>query len=143
MTNNIFSAIDMAQYGINMIVLTEHSNIDKSIKTLKRDITKGLPYGLTKEILYKKLLIKLKSEDNYFTKNVNASYSEKQRWQEFNDDCIIYAALDHILTANTVHLVHPSQYSGKSENTIVNTAQNLKPTIINGIPSFHSKTILH
>ena len=133
----------MAQYGINMIVLTEHSNIDKSIKTLKRDITKGLPYGLTKEILYNKLLIKLKFEDNYFTKNINAAYSEKKRWQVFNDDCILYAALDHILTDNPVQLVHPSQYFGNSENTIVNTAQNLKPTLINGIPSFHSKTILH
>ena len=143
MTNKIYSAVNMTQYGINMIILTEHRNIKKNIKTVKRDIKRGLPYRLTKETLYEKLLIKLKFEDNYFTKNVNAAYIEKKRWQEFNDDCILYAALDHILTDNPIHLVHPSQYSENSQNIIVNTVQNLKPTLINGIASFHSKKILH
>ena len=133
----------MTQYGIKMIVLTEHSNIDKIIKTLKRDIKRGLPYRLTKETLYEKLLIKLKFEDNYFTKNVNAAYSEKKRWKEFNEDCIIYAALDHILTDNLVQLVHPAQYAENSQHAIVNTVQNQKPTLINGIELFHSKKILH
>ena len=143
MSNNPYSAVNMTQFGIDIIVLTKHENINKFIKKIKSDIKKGLPYGLTTEILYNRLLSKLKFEDRYFSLNTSAAYKEKQRWQAFNDDCLFFAALDYVISGKPIHLVHPLQYAENSSKSIVNTVKNNSPTLINGIDLEIPKTLLN
>jgi hypothetical protein len=102
------SMIDMNSYGIKMMVSTNHEYIEYVVKIVKETIKTNENFDvLTVLQRYNQIYLKLKMNDNYFEKDINRAKIEKERWNEFIDDCIVYVALAYILVQKPIMLVHP------------------------------------
>ena len=131
--NEQFSAVLMLQYGIEMCVLTPHSNleaIENQLSSSKR-WTAGNPKR--HRFAFERIRARLVAEDNYFTENPLAPYHEPKRWTEFNDDCVFLAVLGLFLFEIPITLMHPRDF----ETTMTETDRRLigskKPSLIYGI----------
>lgn len=131
------SAVSLSHLGINMVVLTEHNNIDKQIDSFRTKDDKVWCGGRGKKFMHEFIKGNLLREDRYFTKNPNAANSKNERWVNFCDDCIIFVALDAVLNDNPIRLVHPSCYEDSRNNAWLDATSGRLPDLIDSISSLH------
>jgi len=127
------SAIDMSRYGIGTLVLTEHERLDRMMReyaTKPDDIWCG---GRGKEYLHKMLREQLLSEDKYFDKNPKAIKRNSERWDNFMDDCVIYATLNAFLFDQPVYLLHPDSYEKLIAMSPLNATSGELPTFFEDV----------
>lgn len=133
MSNQIYSAIDMRQYGLETVVLTEHENMDHLLLAINEDLKKGTITRIQLKKMHKKQIKKLMIEDRYFSHNPDAVKLEFSRWSEFMDNCILFSVVDFILTKRPIYLVHPSQYEDAMKHSNITNVSGLLPSLIDGI----------
>lgn len=104
------SAVDMSRYGIGTVVLTEHEGLDEMMREYATTPDEIWCEGRGKKYLHKMLRKKLLKEDKYFDKNPKAIQRNSERWENFMDDCVIYATLNSFLFDQPVYLLHPQSY---------------------------------
>lgn len=129
----VMSAVNMTQYGINTIVLTEHKNLDDAVEqylTIKDELVMD---GKGKKALHTWLKNHLLKEDEYFSGNVDEADVSNPRWRYFCDDCVNFAALSCVLFKTQIQLVHPSQYGTAIRNSTPRGTSGAKPSLISGI----------
>ena len=96
--------IAMQSYGINTSVETTEERINWYLNeyATQPDMRFG---GVGKKKLMKYTYECLLREDRYFSKHIQAALIEHQRWQDFLEDCIIYATLNYFLNGVPLQLL--------------------------------------
>lgn len=93
MKKNDTVVINMTQYGINTFVETTEKKINFYLNEYKTQPDKRFGGGVGKKNLMALTFDSIQKEDIFFSKNLNAAITMPQRWDEFLEDCIIYATL--------------------------------------------------
>jgi hypothetical protein len=93
MKKNRAIVIDMIQYGINTFVETTEEKINFYLNEYKTQPDKRFGGGVGKKALMAFTFNSIQKEDIFFSKNSFAVITMQERWQDFLDDCIIYATL--------------------------------------------------
>jgi hypothetical protein len=93
MKKNDTIVINMTQYGINTFVETTEKKINFYLNEYKTQPDKRFGGGVGKKALMAFTLESIQKEDIFFSKNLNAAITMPQRWDDFLEDCIIYATL--------------------------------------------------
>jgi hypothetical protein len=75
----------------------------------------------------------LLKEDKYFDKNPNAIQRNSERWENFMDDCVLFATLNAFLFDQPVFLVHPQSYEKSIAKAPLNATSGELPTLIDHI----------
>jgi len=128
------SAVVMRRYGINTVVLTDHSELEATVELFSTTPDTEWFEGKGKAYMYKELLARLQAEDRYFEAYTQQAVSSNPRWRNFLDDCVILAALGAILYGSPIELIHPEKWDqmvGRSKNLF--TASSC-PQLLHGIP---------
>lgn len=133
-SNEALSVVAMEQYGVNMGVLTPHKNIDKAIHSFETSDDKKWCGGKGKSYLYAWLKVQILKEDAYFTKHPRKAKPSNERWTNFCDDCVNFAALSAVLYQQPIHLLHPSVYEEALKGAKVNASCGAMPTLFDNIP---------
>lgn len=131
--NEQLSAVLMLQYGIEMCVLTPHSNLEEIQDQLNR--TKRWTAGNPKQhrFVFERMRSRLIGEDNYFTTIPLARSNEPERWNEFNDDCVFLAVLGMFLFQIPITLMHPNNFEATMTEAERQLLEGKKPSLIDGI----------
>ncbi len=132
-TNKAMSAVDMSTYGIGTVVLTEHEGLEKMMREYATQPDEIWCDGRGKKYLHKVLRKQLLKEDQYFDKNPNAIQRNSERWENFMDDCVLFATLNAFLFGQPVFLVHPQSYEKSIAKAPVNATSGGLPTLIDDI----------
>ncbi len=93
MKKNDTVVINMTQYGINTFVETTEKKINFYLNEYKTQPDKRFGGGVGKKALMAFTFDCIQKEDIFFTKNLFAVITMQERWQDFLEDCIIYATL--------------------------------------------------
>ena len=131
--NKAKSAIDMSRYGIGTVVLTEHEGLEEMMRDYASKPDEIWCEGRGKKYLHKMLRKKLSKEDKYFDKNPKAIQRNSERWDNFMDDCIIYATLNAFLFDEPLYLVHPQSYEKAIAIAPLNATSGEMPTLIENV----------
>jgi hypothetical protein len=128
-----YTAIVMKQYGINMVVLTPHNQINQIMLDAKT-WTKKHQKKVFKDI--SKIVLK---EDKFFERNPHLASTSNQRWDDYNCDCVILAILGNLAYGNNIEMLHPSQWDMFTKNSdprfpLSQSVGNSTPTVVEGIP---------
>ena len=123
----------MRQYGLEMVILTEHENMDHLLLAINEDLKNGIITKIQLKKLHKKQIKILRIEDRYFSLNPEAVKFEFSRWSEFMDNCILFSVVDFILTKRPIYLVHPCQYEDAVKDSNITSVSGLLPSLIDGI----------
>ena len=137
MTQDIYSALLMSSFGINTVVMTQHSKMDWYLNEYLTQPDSLFGGGLGKKELLRRLEYLLPKEDQYFDFHPDQAITTNQRWVNFCEDCIVLATLAAFLEEKNILLIHPDSYKS---NTGINSKYEKyedKPTLIPGIPSLH------
>lgn len=94
MKKNDTVVIDMTQYGINTLVGTTEKKINFYLNEYKTQPDKRFGDGVGKKSLMAFTFDAIQKEDIFFSKNSFAVIIMQEHWQDFLEDCIIYATLD-------------------------------------------------
>ena len=133
------SAVNMTQYGIQTVVLTEHKNLDEAVTMYLETKDEFWMDGKGKQYLYDWLKAHLLKEDEYFNNHRDEADINNPRWRYFCDDCVSFAALSFVLFQTTIQLVHPKQYGTVIKNSTPKGTSGEKPSLIKSI----AKAVLH
>jgi hypothetical protein len=129
-----YSVVLMEQYGVNMAVLTPHNSLEKTRANFeKSDDTKWCG-GKGKAYLYAWLKVQLLKEDAYFTKHPRKAKPSNDKWTDFCNDCVSFAALSSVLYQTPIHLIHPSIYEQSLKHAPVKATSGVMPTLFSNIP---------
>ncbi len=93
MKKNDTVVINMTQYGINTLVETTEKKINFYLNEYKTQPDKRFGGGVGKKALMAFTFEAIQKEDIFFSENLNAAMTMPQRWDDFLEDCIIYATL--------------------------------------------------
>lgn len=130
---NAKSAVNMSHYGIDTVVLTEHTNLER----IGEEFTKKPDYvwcdGRGKKYLHKMLKKHLLKEDKYFNKYPDQIKQGSERWMNFCDDCLIFAVLNSHLFDEPIYLIHPQIYAKQVAESPYDATSGDLPTLIDGI----------
>ena len=131
--NEQLSAVLMFQYGMEMCVLTPHSNLENIRNQLSNNKrwTTGNPKR--HRFLFERMRSRLIDEDKYFTENPLSRFHESERWGNFNNDCVFLAVLGVFLFETTIILMHPSAFESNLTETDRRLIGSKKPSLIDGI----------
>jgi hypothetical protein len=135
MKNEIQSAINMHRFGINTLVMTQHKILVEIREKFLNDPDWSWCHGRGKKYLHGMLHKKLLAEDAYFESNIDEAVNTNQRWNDFMDDCAIFAVLDEVITQNPLLLLHPSCVENFQHPKM--PPLKVKATIIDSIASIH------
>jgi len=89
--NTVF--INMTQYGITTLVGATQKKIKWYMKEYATQPDKKFGGGAGKKKLMTYTLQRIQQEDKYFNQSFILPALEQKRWQDFLEDCIIYATL--------------------------------------------------
>ena len=131
--NEQLSAVLMLQYGIEMCVLTPHSNLEAIENQLSSSKRWSAGNPKRHRFAFERIRARLVGEDNYFTENPLARFNEPARWTEFNDDCVFLAVLGLFLFQIPVTLMHPSCFEKTTPEAGRQLLGGKKPSLIDGI----------
>jgi len=130
----VWSAVPMHALGISVVVLTEHKRLEETRSEFLQKPDSIWMGGRGKNHMRNYLDVALRAQDKYFDQNPLEAVSENQRWNDFLDDCVIYAVLCSVLDDEPLALLHPSvwneQYAGRP--SLRNASA--KATLIPGVP---------
>lgn len=100
--------IDMTQYGINTMVGATAKKIDFYLNAYKTKADKKFGGGVGKKNLMSFTYKSIIKEDMFFSDNLNAAIEQPQRWEDFLEDCVVYATLhSHFNNAALPLIVEP------------------------------------
>jgi hypothetical protein len=133
-SNEALSVVSMTQYGVDMAVLTPHSNLEKARLDFETSDDSKWCMGKGKSFLYGWLKAQILKEDSYFKKNPSKAKTTNKRWSNFCDDCVNFAVLSGVLYQTPVHLLHPSCYEEALNDAYINATGGAKPTFFDDIP---------
>jgi hypothetical protein len=131
MKQEIYSAIPMERFGIQTIVLTQHQQLIEIREAFLNDPDWSWCGGKGKKFMHQMLKKTLLVEDAYFDANIDEAIDSNQRWLDFIHDCVIFAALDEVVTSSPLLLLHPSCYDSVSHSKML--PLKIKPSLIEGI----------
>lgn len=117
-----------------MTVLTPHSQLEEMRERLVNSPDKTWFFGAGKKGLYKYLKKRLHEEDEYFNTIFPNIAGEEERWQAFNDDCVIFAVLSSVLYDTDIYLIHPAAFKNVVPDDRKHLVNNVTPSLIEGIP---------
>lgn len=134
-TNDDLSAIPMNRFGIKTIAVAPHLSLVEARAKFIKDPDWTWCDGKGKKFMHRMLRQKLLLEDAYFEEHIDQAINSNQRWNDFIDDCVIFAVLDEVITSNPMILLHPSC------SVAINHPQmppfNKKLTLVEGISSLN------
>jgi alpha-D-ribose 1-methylphosphonate 5-phosphate C-P lyase len=114
-THKETTAINMLPYGIEVLAVCTESKIDYYMNEYRTQPDKKFGAGRGKRLLQNEILRRIISEDIYFTRHPAAQLFENNRWNEFIEDCIIYATLTNYLDGIVIDMQklspHPCLYA--------------------------------
>jgi hypothetical protein len=125
-----YTAIIMSQYGVNMMVLTPHNQINEIMLEAKRWTKKH------QKKVFKDISKIVKTEDKFFEKNPQLALQSSQRWTDYNSDCVILAVLGNLVHDYPIMMLHPSQWGKQNTDTrfpMSQTVGDTVPTLVEGI----------
>lgn len=108
--DEVLSAVLMSEYEIDKVILTNHADLQDLVKDLSELEDSTWFQGRGKLALYNHLHSKLKRENKYFNKNPRKNHFRNQRWLDFCSDCVILAALGHVVHDKSMNFLHPQSY---------------------------------
>jgi len=132
-TGKVMSAVDMSQFGIDTVVLTEHDEMGEIMRRFATAPDTVWCGGRGKKYLHKMLRKQLFKEDKFFTKNPKEIQRNSQRWSDFCDDCVNFATLNALLFDQPVYLLHPQCYEEQVAQSPFNATSGEMPTLIEDI----------
>jgi hypothetical protein len=135
MKQEIYSAIPMDRFGIRTLAVTQHESLVKAREKFLNDPDWTWCGGKGKKFMHKMLKKNLLDEDAYFDAHIDEAVDTNQRWNDFIDDCIIFAVLDEVITNNPVQLLHPSCAEKVSHPKM--PPLKLRLSVVEGIPSLN------
>ena len=94
--------INMTVYGIQTVVQTKQEKIDSYMQAFNTEPDERLGGGVGKQNYFFFTWELISKEDKYFTLNPICQITERQRWKEFLEDCVIYATLRSFLTGEPI-----------------------------------------
>jgi len=133
-----YSAISMAELGIDTVVLTPHENLENIFVEFENEPDFIWADGKGKKFLYESLYETLKHEDSVFTATPSIAKKNPKRWVNFMDDCVTFAVLHTVLTDQPLKLLHPSCFtnSDKKKKLIIDTTKGIIPDLLDSIPCY-------
>lgn len=132
-------ALSMNQYGVKLIVLTTLANLESAKNDFESSSDSEFFNGKGKQALHAYLLKTLRSEDQFFDRNLKLATPESQRWRDLMEDCVIFAALDALLFGRPIHLIHPSEYQELIKKGRCDATSGEMPDLIAEIPIMSEK----
>jgi hypothetical protein len=124
-------AVSMIPHGIKMVVKSTTDFVDRIIDELEQltasDRQKAIEYE-------QKLKNKLLREDAFFNKYPKAALVQKQRWSNFCNLCVDYAALKAVLYQEPIYLVHPDQYDEQRSKSLIDLSSHGVIDLIPDVP---------
>lgn len=99
--------INMMAYGIKTLVATTQEKINFYLDDYKSAPDIAFANGCGKMALKKTILLNIVAADKYFDSNPNEIRSQPQLWNDFLEDCIVYATLHSYLSGQPLPLVSP------------------------------------
>ena len=135
MKQEIYSAIPMDRFGIKTLAITQHEFLLKAREKFLNDPDWTWCGGRGKKFMHQMLKNNLLVEDAYFETHIDEAVNTNQRWNDFINDCVIFSALDEVVTSNPVLLLHPSCIDNIGHHKI--PPLNIKPSLIEGIEILH------
>lgn len=136
-------AISMNQYGVKTIVNTQLETLEETIKDFDSGNDAEYFGGKGRKALYEYLLNWLRFEDAYFDSHTWKAVRGNKRWENFMDDCVIFAALDAVLLKRPIHLVHPDQYKKLLSKALWDATDGDLIELVEGIPIASKEMTLH
>ncbi|MCX7246796.1 MAG: hypothetical protein NTX31_03835 [Burkholderiales bacterium] len=127
------SAVNLMAYGINTIVLTAHSQLEKIGDKIENSNDSQWSNGKGKIHFCKSLKKHLIKEDVYFTNHRSKALRTNERWMKFCDDCVAFSVMFSRLHHTPVMLVHPQQYEEMIAHSLVNATCGNLPSLIDGV----------
>lgn len=131
------SAVSMFQYGMEMVVLTEHKNLEAYRAEFERKKDSDWMGGRGKKFMYKKMKKALLADDKYFTNHKKLADKNNPNWVRFCDQCVMFAVLSSVLYGTPVYLIHPDQFGTTIRNSTPQGFSGRSPTLIIGIDVVH------
>lgn len=132
-TKKAMSAVDMSRYGIGVVVLTEHEGLDRMMREYASKPDEIWCEGRGKKYLHKLLWKQISKEDKYFDKNPEAIQRNSERWENFMDDCVLFATLNAFLFDQPVYLLHPQAYEKSIAESPFNATSGELPTLFEDV----------
>ena len=102
--------IDMTYYDIGCAILVEGQSVGNLCREFLETPDWKICGGRGKKYLHELLKKKLQKEDEYFLEHIDEAITTNDRWMSFMEDCVMFSALDHVITARPIRLIHPSSY---------------------------------
>jgi hypothetical protein len=99
--------IDMTKHGLKILVTTTQEKIHFYLEDYKNAPDKSFAHGCGKTALKKKILQNIMALDKYFDHNLNEISNRPQLWNDFLEDCIVYATLSSYLSGQPLPLAKP------------------------------------
>ncbi len=128
------SALTMQQYGINSVILFNHSELEELIEEYENTNDAVWCGGRGKKYMFELIKKNLTKEDKYFNKHKNQAVIGNDRWENFCNDCLILTALGAHLYDNNIILMHPQSYAENFPTSAVRSTNGAMPTLMNDIP---------
>ena len=100
-------AINMCTYGIKTFVQTSKERIEFLLNSYSTEPDKKFGGGIGKSRLMESMWQCINHEDRYFSLHLAAGHPEPQRWQDFLDDCVVYATLYSFFDDKPLLLLEP------------------------------------
>jgi hypothetical protein len=92
-----YIVLEMTAYGIKTLVKTTQQKIDFYLKTFATEDDSKFCGGAGKQVFHQQLLQEMRYRDQQFD-NSPMLRMLPQLWNDFIEDCVMFACLDHFLT---------------------------------------------
>lgn len=93
MKNSDSVILDMTKHGINTVVETSQEKINYYLNEYKTQPDNKFGGGVGKKQFMAYTFFCIQLEEKFFSDNLNSIGIYCQRWEDFLEDCIIYATL--------------------------------------------------
>lgn len=131
----VMSAVPMQWLGINTVVLTQQERLERLRQEYLCKPDHVWMNGRGKRYMRDQLAATLKAEDEYFDRNLPLAVEGNQHWDDFIDNCVIYAVLCSVLDDKPLVLLHPSCWERTIKKCGNRRVRSDRPTLIKGVAS--------
>lgn len=109
----VIRVIDMKKFGLNTLVKTNQAFIDECLDDFTKLPDKLFLKGRGKKAMAEFLGIQISLEDDFFNEDIHYPAEYPDRWQNFMDDCVIYACLSSFLSSDPIPFIEDSPHWAK------------------------------
>jgi hypothetical protein len=109
-------AVNMIPHGIGAVIKTTTKIVDEMIFGFEELILGNKEKAIN---YHAKIKNKLLKEDAFFNCHPKAAKVQKERWENFCDLCVDFAALNAVLYKEPIYLVHPEQFEDQRSRSLL------------------------